>query len=194
MAEALSLLLKDACDKGVLKDFHLNRHAPGISHLLFADDSLLFFKGSIDQALVIKNILSGYEVGTGQLLSPDKCSIKFGKKCSMEDQVATMVILNITAEGFEDKYLGLPVPEGRMKVGKFQSTKDKVLKRSSDWIEKYASSGIKENQIKAVLQALPVYAMGIFKFPASLCDELARIIRNFWWGDEEDRRKIHWLA
>ena len=105
-----------------------------------------------------------------------------------------MVILNITAEGFEDKYLGLPVPEGRMKVGKFQSTKDKALKRASDWIEKYVSSGIKENQIKAVLQALPVYAMGIFKFPASLCDELAQIIRNFWWGDEEDRRKTHWLA
>ena len=105
-----------------------------------------------------------------------------------------MVILNITAEGFEDKYLGLPVPEGRMKAGKFQSTKDKALKRSSDWIEKYASSGIKENQIKAVLQALPVYAMGIFKFPTSLCDELAQIIRNFWWEDEECKRKIHWLA
>ena len=63
--------------------------------------------------------MSDYEKGTGQLLSPDKCSIKFGKKCSMEDQVSTMVILNITVDGFEDKYLGLPVPEGRMKVGKF---------------------------------------------------------------------------
>ena len=110
VTEALSLLLKDACDKGVLKDFHLIRHAPGIYHLLFADDSLMFFKGFIDQALVIKNILLGYQVGTGQLLSPDKCPIKFGKKCSMEDQVATMVILNITVEGFEDKCIGLPVP------------------------------------------------------------------------------------
>ena len=81
-----------------------------------------------------------------------------------------------------------------MKVGKFQSTKDKTLKRASDWIEKYASTGIKESQIKAVLQALPVYAMGPFKFPVSLCEELAQIIRNFWWGDEEDRRKTHWLA
>ena len=36
--------------------------------------------------------------------------------------------------------------------------------------------------------------MGIFKFPASLCDELSQIIRNFWWGDEDDRRKTHWLA
>ena len=119
VAEALSLLLKDACEKGVLKEFKLTRQGPGISHLLFADDSLLFFKGSIDQALTVKTILSDYEKGAGQLLSPDKCSIKFGKKCSVEDQVSTMVIPNITAEGFEDKYLGLPVPEGRMKVGKF---------------------------------------------------------------------------
>ena len=58
----------------------------------------------------IKNILSTYEKGTGQLLSPDKCSIVLRKKCSMEDQVDAMVILCITADGFEDKYLGLPVP------------------------------------------------------------------------------------
>ena len=48
--------------------------------------------------------------------------------------------------------------------------------------------------IKSVLQALPVYAMGIFKFPASLCEDLSHIIRDFWWGGEEDRRKTHWLA
>ena len=119
----------------------MNRQAPGISHLLFADDSMLFFKGSIDQAIVIKNILTKYEKGTGQLLSPDKCSMMFGKKCSLENQVAIMVILKITVDGFEDKYLGLPVPEGRMKAGKFQSTKEKVLKRLSDWIEKYALVG-----------------------------------------------------
>ena len=35
--------------------------------------------------------------------------------------------------------------------------------------------------------------MGIFKFLAWLCEELSQIIRNFWWGDEENRR-THWLA
>ena len=45
-----------------------------------------------------------------------------------------------------------------------------------------------------MLQTLPVYAMGMFKFLAALCEELSQIIRNFWWGDEEDRRKTHWLA
>lgn len=61
----------------------MNRKGPGISHLLFADDSILFFKGTIGQLLAVKNILTNYEIGTGQSLSHDKCSIMFGKKCSM---------------------------------------------------------------------------------------------------------------
>jgi hypothetical protein len=56
VAEALLLLLQDACARGSLLDFRVNRHAPGISHLLFADDCFLFFKGPIDQALTTKNI------------------------------------------------------------------------------------------------------------------------------------------
>jgi hypothetical protein len=36
--------------------------------------------------------------------------------------------------------------------------------------------------------------MSVFKFSAGLCDELEQLIRNFWWGDENERRKIHWLA
>ena len=105
--------------------------------------------------------------------------------------MAVIVILCITAEGFEDKYLGLPMPQGRMKAGKFQSTKEKALKILSDWLEKYASCGAKETFNKYVLHALRVYVMGMFKFPAALSEELSQIIRNFLWGDEEDKSKTH---
>ena len=43
-------------------------------------------------------------------------------------------------------------------------------------------------------QAIPTYAMSVFKFSAGLCDDLSQIIRNFWWGDEENRRKVHWMS
>jgi hypothetical protein len=36
--------------------------------------------------------------------------------------------------------------------------------------------------------------MGIFKFPAGLTEELTKVVRDFWWGDEHDRRKMHWLS
>lgn len=36
--------------------------------------------------------------------------------------------------------------------------------------------------------------MGIFKLPESVCDELTRITRGFWWGGEKGARKTHWKA
>jgi hypothetical protein len=48
--------------------------------------------------------------------------------------------------------------------------------------------------VKSVLQSLPTYAMSVFKFSTSLCDDLEQMIRNFWWDDENERKKVHWLA
>jgi hypothetical protein len=54
VAEGLSTLLNKEIVEGNLHELHISRHAPGISHLLFADDSLLFVKGTEDQAQVVK--------------------------------------------------------------------------------------------------------------------------------------------
>jgi hypothetical protein len=86
------------------------------------------------------------------------------------------------------------MPEGRMKGSKFHPIKGRFSKRACDWSEKYMSSGAKEILIKSVLQSLTTYAMGVFKFPVGLTEELSQIIRNFWWGDEENRRRMHWMS
>jgi hypothetical protein len=71
------------------------------------------------------------------------------------DQVQTEIkqILRYDTESFEEKYLGLPVPEGQMRKGKFKTLKERFQKRMSDWVEKYLSSGGKEVLIKAILNA-----------------------------------------
>jgi hypothetical protein len=49
--------------------------------------------------------------------------------------------------------------------------------------------------VKAVLQSLQAYAMGIFKFPVGLVDDVSQIIRDVWWGDDEhDRRRMRWMS
>jgi hypothetical protein len=117
----------------------------------------------------------------------------YGKQCTDGIQADIKNILKCETEAFEDKYLGLPVPEGGMKGNKFKPMKGRFARRASDWNEKYMSSGAKETLIKSVLQSLTTYAMGVFKFPAGVTDELAKIIRDFWWGDEENKRKMHWM-
>jgi hypothetical protein len=177
-----------------IQELKICRRSPGISHLLFADDSLLFFNANAEQATHVNRVLREYEKGTGQLLSPTKCSIMLGHNCSQEDGEAVASILNVGSMNLEEKYLGLPIPEGQIKDGKLKSTKEKLQKKCSDWNEKFMSGAAKEALIKPVAQAISTYAMSVFKFSAGLCDELTQIIRNFWWGDKNDRRKVHWMS
>ncbi|CAM0949281.1 unnamed protein product [Alopecurus aequalis] len=117
-----------------------------------------------------------------------------GQNWSTADGNVVAQILNVESTTFEEKYLGLPVPDGRLKNGKFQPTKERLQKKCSDWSEKYTSGAAKETLIKSVAQAISTYAMSVFKFSAGLCDELSQIIRNYWWGDDFDKRKVHWMG
>jgi hypothetical protein len=103
-------------------------------------------------------------------------------------------ILQVPNTTVEEKYLGLPTPEGRMGNENFKSTKQRLVKRCSNWADRNMSMAAKEVLIKSVVQAIPTYTMGVFKLPASTCEELTQIIRKFWWGEEERKRKVHWIV
>jgi hypothetical protein len=49
VADGLSCLIRKEDQARSLHELHICRRAPGISHLLFADDCLLFFEGSVGQ-------------------------------------------------------------------------------------------------------------------------------------------------
>ena len=52
----------------------------------------------------------------------------------------------------------------------------------------------REVLIKMVIQAIPTFAIGYFKLPLGLCNEIeALIIKKFFWGLHGDKRKIHWV-
>ena len=60
VADGLSALINQGIVLGNISPLRITRRAPSISHLLFADDTLLFFKASDQQATHVKNILDAY--------------------------------------------------------------------------------------------------------------------------------------
>jgi hypothetical protein len=50
-----------------------------VSHLLFADDSLLFFKANRESADEVMDVLNIYCQASGQRINMDKSSIHFAK-------------------------------------------------------------------------------------------------------------------
>jgi hypothetical protein len=128
VADRLSYLLQKEVESNGITPIKVCRRAPGILHLLFADDTLLFFKASGDQALRIKQTLDIYASGTGQLINPSKCYILFSASCPHETQEQVRQILEVGHQAFEEKYLGLPTPDGRMHKGKFESLQSRLSK------------------------------------------------------------------
>jgi hypothetical protein len=177
--DELSKLLQHEVDRGAVKELYVSRHSPGISHLLFADDTMLLMDVSEEQATVMNQTLRCYERCTGQLINPGKCSLMFGVHYTQQDKDSVAEILQVSNVAVEEKYLGLPTPQGRMDKNKFKSTKERLSKRFLSWVEQFMSHGAKEVLIKSVAQAIPTYVMGIFKLPSTLYEEMEQMIRYF---------------
>jgi hypothetical protein len=70
VADGLSRILQQEVHEQRLNELKICRRAPGISHLLFADDTLLFFEASKGQASILDDVLKKYERSTSQLINP----------------------------------------------------------------------------------------------------------------------------
>ena len=62
------------------------------------------------------------------------------------------------------------------------------------WKEKLLSIGGREILIKLVAQVVPTYTMSCFQLPKTLCNDLERIMRNFWWRQRNWEKKLAWVS
>ena len=194
VAEGLSCLIKGAENRGELQGIRVCREAPAVSHLLFAEDSLILMEANKENAETLKGLLDRYCENSGQKVSESKCSISFSENTDVAVKVEVCETLNIMTESLNDKYLGLPAIVGIDRSDCFQHLIDRVRAKTKGWKEKLLSLGGKEILIKYIAQAVSVYAMMVFKIPKNICKGMTDAISQFWWGDEDDHKRIHWQA
>jgi len=68
----------------------------------------------------------------------------------------------------------------------------RVNSKLDGWKEHLMSKRGKEILIKSVVQAIPQYAMSIFKIPVSICRAIEQKIARFWWQTDSRKRGVHW--
>jgi hypothetical protein len=77
--------------------------------------------------------------------------------------------LHIDTEALSNKYLGLPALVGADKRDYFEHFIKRIIQRINGWKEKHLSIGGKKILLKAVAQAIPVYAMANIQIPKRVC-------------------------
>ncbi|XP_014755959.1 uncharacterized protein LOC104584065 [Brachypodium distachyon] len=193
-AEGLSSLLNHAETSGDLVGVRVCRDAHMVSHVLFADDSLILMEADMHSASSLKRILDSYCASSGQLASDAKSSIYFSPNTLVEDRAEVCFELNIMTESLNEKYLGLLAMVGTDRSDCFKHLIERVKIKTSGWKAKMLSAGGKEVLLKAVAQSMPVFAMTVFKIPKNICKGITDAMSQYWWGNDDQKKKIHWLA
>ena len=191
-AEGLTTLLRKADLEHSIRGVAVSRNGPRVTHLMFADDCMLFFRASTEECQVVKNILSQYEIASGQKLNTDKTSIFYSHNTPQETRLAIGNLMGAPNANSIERYLGLPPFLGRSKIKAFEDLPAKVWRKLQGWKEKFLSQVGKEILIKVVTQAIPVYAMSCFQIPDGICSAINSMNSNFWWGQRNNERKMHW--
>ncbi|KAH9650223.1 putative reverse transcriptase/RNA-dependent DNA polymerase [Citrus sinensis] len=155
-------------------------------------NSLVFTKASIEDCRNLKAIFDCYAAASGQIFNYEKSSMFCSGKLPAEQITAIKNIFQLKMVSKYEKYLGLPSMIGREKMSFFNEVKLNVLSKISNWQNKFFSNGGKEVLIKAVAQAVPAYAMSVFKLPLTLCEGIQKAIAKFWWGTNKETHNIHW--
>lgn len=139
-------------------------------------------------------MLSLYEDCLGQTINKDKSTIMFSKNSTTVEKENVMAGLGIQSEGRNETYLGLPIYMGRSRSQTFSYLKDRVWKRLQGWKERLLSKAGNEILIKSVVQSIPTYAMSCFDLTKTLCNELGSLVCRFWWAQQENENKVHWVS
>ncbi|CAM8877661.1 unnamed protein product [Rhodiola kirilowii] len=179
--------------QGIIEGIRICKNAPTITHLMFADDCLIFSKATREAVVGIKGLLKTYELVAGQKVNYSKSEIVFSKNVAGGEREELSNSLQVNTVQCHTKYLGLPMIFSHRKREVFKAIEERISKRVEDWKSNILSGAGREVLIKAVLQAIPLYAMSCFKIPISVCRRLVSIFLGFWWKPDSQNKGIHWV-
>jgi hypothetical protein len=149
-SEILSRLFFREENLGLLQGIKMARLCPPITHLLFADDVMIFARAKASEFEVILKCLNTYSSWSGQHINISKSTIFFSRNCNLSSKDAVNSILHLALLPSQAKYLGIPLLMHRSKKDSFIKLKDKIVARISGWKAKLLSQATRTTLIKSM--------------------------------------------
>ena len=160
-----------------------------VSHLLFADDTLIFCNADLSQIESLRNVFTWFETVFGLWVNLHKSEIvPVGEVSNLEEIVAVM---GCQLSALPMTYLGLPLGAKLNFTIIWNPVIEKMERRLAWWKRLYLSNGGKLTLFKSTLSNLPTYFLSLFHLPAGVAHCLEKLQRDFLWDGLGDQPKFH---
>ncbi|XP_026428327.1 uncharacterized protein LOC113324223 [Papaver somniferum] len=174
------------------KGFQVEEEGTVISHLQFADDTLIFVDANVEEVRRLFLILTSFECLTGMKLNLEKSSMI---SVGVDEVIGDLALeLGCKVEKLPFKYLGLPIGA----TARCTSVWDEVIKRMevklATWKKRFLSKAGRLVLIRSCLLSLPVYFLSLIPMPVSVEKKLNKLMRNFLWDSTEERIRMCWVS
>ena len=190
--EVLDVLIRRAVEGGFLSGCNI-RGGSGpslnISHLFFADDTMVFCEAKKDHLTYLGWILFWFEAASGLRINLAKSEIiPVGEVVEVEELA---VELGCRVGTLPSQYLGLPLGAPNRAPYIWDGVEERVRRRLALWKRQYISKGGRVTLIKSTLASMPIYQMSIFRMPKVVVRRIEKVQRDFLWGGGNMERKVH---
>ena len=190
--EVLSVLITRAIEGGFIHGCRIWRgreQAINITHLLFADDTILFCEAKKEALLHLGWILFWFEAASGLKINLDKSMvIPVGE---VEGVLEMAAEIGCRVGQLPTVYLGLPLGAPNRASSVWDGVEEKMRRRLALWKHQYLSKGGRITLIKSTLASIPLYQMSVFRMPKSMARRIEKLQRDFLWGGANGGNKAH---
>lgn len=190
--EGLNKMVKTANINGWLRGFDVAREGKEsleVTHLQYADDTLIFCDAEEEQLRFLRIILVIFEGISGLHINWRKSFLY------PINEVPNLEVLNAILGGeigsLPTTYLGMPLGAKSKSLEIWNSVIEKCERKLARWKRQYLSMGGRLTLINSVLDAMPTYMMSLFPIPKGVTKRLDSIRRNFLWQGNKERKSFH---
>jgi len=193
-AEGLNVMMNALVEAGHFSGYKVgaNNNLVSITHLQFADDTLLIGDRSWANIRALKALLILFEATSGLKVNFHK-NMLVGVNIQDSWLAEAASILHCKLGRVPFLYLGLPIGGDPRKLKFWQPLIDRIKSRLSGWKSKNLSLGGRLVLLKSVLSSLLVYFLSFFKAPACIISSIESIFNCFFFWGCEEVRKISWI-
>ncbi|XP_056695812.1 uncharacterized protein [Spinacia oleracea] len=192
--EYLSTLINNAHTQGEWNPFMLKRGGTPISHLMFADDLLLFGEANANTLQGMCSTLDIFWDCSGHKPNHSKSKLYFSKNTHQDDRSLFTSHLKVNESPDLGIYLGFPLTDRRPSTSQMSHIAKKIRGKLASWKAKCLSKAGRLTLIKSTLSTIANYSMQALALPGKTVDEIDKICSNFLWDSTTDKKRTHLVA